>query len=91
MIILCVSLSEARDLIAGRPDRALQMYLQQEAKMESLLPDDNLPNAILLRGVELDADKRNYVVTYRTYASFFEAEEAWRQHADEETEKVRIA
>jgi hypothetical protein len=77
-----VSLAEARALMQGEPDRALVAYLGREVQMDALLPDDNLPNAVLLRGLELDASQRHYVATIRTYATCDAAERAWAELTD---------
>lgn len=81
MIVLLVSAAEAQALIAGKPDQALRHYMTRELSLERLLPDDNLPNAVLLRGLELDVNKRNYIATVRMYATCEAADRAWEEMA----------
>ena len=77
MIVLMVSAAEARDLMAGKPDRGLCAYISRELSLEHLLPDDNLPEAVELRRIELDGEGRNYVAVMRTYATAEAADRAW--------------
>lgn len=77
MIVLLVSLTEARQLHEGKPDQALKAYVARELSLERILPDDNLPIAVLLRDLELDAEARHYVAVTRTYATAAAADLAW--------------
>lgn len=81
MIVLLLSLEEVDELLAtpSRANIALRQYLARERSLERLLPDDNLPAAILLRGLELDADRRNYVVVARHYETAEAADRAWAE------------
>lgn len=82
MILLLVSLAEAQALIAGTPDQALRGYLTRELALERLLPDDNLPTDVLLRGLDLTPDGRAYAATYRHYATTEAADKAWTTRGD---------
>lgn len=82
MIVLMVSLDECQSLIAGTPDQALRLYLRRSLAMEAVLRDDHLPNAVLLKGLELDDSKRNYEASVCLYATCTEADEAWQAMAE---------
>ena len=79
MIILLVSATEARDLMARKPDQGLRAYIGRELSLERLLPDDNLPDVVELRKLELDDSGRHYIAVMRTYATAEAADRAWNR------------
>lgn len=86
MIVLLLSVAEAQSLIDRSPDRspdlALCAYIAREMQMEKLLPDHNLPNAVILRGLELDDSQRHYIASVRTFATCEAADRAWADDED---------
>ncbi len=86
MIILLVSAAEAEDLMRGRPDRGVIDYIAREFSLERVLPDDNLPEAVELRHLTLDGERRHYIAVMRTYGSVDAADRAWELERDSAAE-----
>jgi hypothetical protein len=82
VIVLLLSAHEAQTLIDGQPDRGLSAYLARELQMERLLPDDNLPEVVVLRHLELAEGGRSYLATV-TFSTKDAADRAWSVKAED--------
>ena len=71
MVVLLVSAAEIHDLIAGKASKALVRYVRSQARMDDLLPDENLPHAIVIERLD-----DTYACTYRCYGDARAAERA---------------
>ena len=77
MVVVLMSRDELEGLLKARPSlsQGLKEYLASAARMESLLPDENLPATVLLE--RLEHSERGYTAVVRTYADGERADRAW--------------
>ena len=76
MLVLLISKAEAEGLLNQRPSlsQGLKEYVMRELRQETLLPDDNLPQSIVLEQVE--GSERGYQAIIRTFADQASADQA---------------
>lgn len=70
-MVLLLSAVEVRDLLAGKPSTACTRHIKSQLKLEELLPDDDLPHALVIERLD-----DTYACTYRCYDDPLSAERA---------------